>query len=46
MIDLSEDVQRHELRTGRGPAEVFTTDLTRLQRQVFRLLGMPQAYSG
>jgi transposase len=46
VIDLFEDVQRHELRTGRGTAEVFTTDLTRLQRQVLRLLGMPQAYSG
>jgi transposase len=46
VIDLFEDVQRHELRTGRGSAEVFTTDLTRLQRQILRLLGMPQAYSG
>jgi transposase len=46
VIDLFEDVQRHELMTDRGPAEVFTTDLTRLQRQIVRLLGMPQAYSG
>jgi transposase len=46
VIDLFEDVQRHELMTGRGPAEVFATDLTRLQRQVLRLLGMPRAYSG
>jgi hypothetical protein len=46
VIDLFEDVQRHELRTGRGRVEVFTADLTRLQRQVLRLLGMPGAYSG
>jgi hypothetical protein len=46
VIDLFEDVQRHELRTGRGTAAVFTTELTRLQRQVLRLLGMPQVYSG
>jgi len=39
VIDLFEDVQRHELRTGRGPAEVFGTDLTRLQRQILRLPG-------
>jgi transposase len=46
VIDLFEDVQRHELRTGRGPAEVFTTELTRLQRRVLRLLGMSRAYCG
>jgi hypothetical protein len=26
VIDLFEDVQHHELMTGRGPAEVFTTE--------------------
>jgi len=46
VIDLFEEVQRHELRTGRGPAEVFGTDLTRLQRQILRLLWMPRAYGG
>jgi len=46
VIDLFEDVQRHQLTTGRGPAEVFTTELTRLQRQILRLLGMPRAYGG
>ena len=46
MIDLFEDVQRHEL-TGRGKtAVVFTTELTRLQRKILRLLRMPKAYSG
>jgi hypothetical protein len=46
VIDLFEDVQRHELMTGRGPAEVFTTELTRLQRRALRLLGMSRAYFG
>jgi transposase len=45
VIDLFEDVQRHELVAGKRPAVVFTTELTRLQRQVLRLLGMPKAYS-
>ena len=45
VIDLFEDVQRHELKAKGQPAVVFTTELTRLQRQVLRLLGMPGAYS-
>jgi transposase len=46
VIDLFEDVQRHELKAkGQAPV-VFTTELTRLQRKVLRLLGMPGAYSG
>ena len=46
VIDLFEDVQRHEL-TGRGKTVVvFTTELTRMQRKILRLLGMPRAYSG
>ena len=44
VIDLFEDVQRHELTAGRRPAVVFTTKLSRLQRQILRLLGMPKAY--
>jgi transposase len=45
VIDLFEDVQRHELR-GKGQATVVcTTELTRLQRSILRLLGMPGAYS-
>ncbi len=32
VIDLFEDVQRHELTAGRRPAVVFTTKLSRLQR--------------
>jgi transposase len=46
VIDLFEDVQRHELSAGRRPAVVFTTKLNRLQRRILRLLGMPRAYCG
>jgi transposase len=46
VIDLFEDVQRHELKAKGQPVVVFTTELTRLQRQVLRLLGMPGVYSG
>jgi len=44
VIDLFEDIQRHTLTPASGPAVVFTTDLTRLQRKVLRLLGMSDAY--
>ena len=46
VIDLFEDVQRHELTERGRTAVVFTTELTRLQRKILRLLGMPKAYSG
>ena len=46
VIDLFEDVQRHELATEARTAVVFRTELTRLQRKILRLLGMPKAYSG
>jgi transposase len=46
VIDLFEDVQRHELVAKDHTAVVFTTELTRLQRKILRLLGMPKAYSG
>jgi transposase len=46
VIDLFEDVQRHELSAGRRPAVVFNTKLNRLQRRILRLLGMPRAYRG
>ena len=45
VIDLFEDVQRHELSAGRRPAVVFTTKLSRLQRKTLRLLGMAKAYN-
>lgn len=41
LIDLFETVQRHTLvRTGQSPI-VLVTELTRLQRQLLRLLGCP-----
>ena len=40
-----EDVQRHTLATGKRPSEVFCTELTRLQKRIIRLLGMPKACS-
>ena len=44
VIDLFEDVQRHTLTAGKKPPVVFTTELTRLQRKILRLLGMSKAY--
>jgi len=44
VIDLFEDVQRHELSAVRRPAVVFTTKLSRLQRRILRLLNMRKAY--
>ena len=46
VIDLFEEVQRHELVEGNHTRVVFTTELTRLQRQVLKLLRMPAAYDG
>jgi len=46
VIDLFEDVQRHELVSEGRTNVVFTTELTRLQRKILRLLGMPKAYTG
>jgi transposase len=44
VIDLFEDRQRHTLTPAAGPPVEFITGLTRLQRQVLRLLDMPDAY--
>jgi transposase len=44
VIDVFEEVHRHELTEGKRPAVVFSTELTRLHRKVLRLLGMPKAY--
>ncbi len=44
VIDLFEDVQGHTLTSGEGPVMTFTTELTRLQRRVLRLLGISRAY--
>jgi transposase len=44
VIDLFEEVQRHELIAVNQTSVVFTTKLSRLQIQILRLLGMPRAY--
>jgi transposase len=44
VIDLFDDVQRHSLQAGRQPPVVFTTQLSKLQRRLLRLLGMSDAY--
>ena len=41
VMDLFESVQRHSLAHRQGPAEVLVTELTRLQRKLLRLLGLP-----
>ncbi len=41
VIDLFESVQRHTLERRRQPTEVMVTDLTRLQRKLLRLIGLP-----
>jgi transposase len=46
VIDLFEDVQRHELASEDRTVVVFLTELNGLQRKILRLLGMPKAYSG
>ena len=44
LVDLFDDVQRHSLRAGRRPSVVFTTELSRLQRRLLRLLGMTKVF--
>jgi hypothetical protein len=44
LVDLLEYVQRHSLRVGRQTSMNFTTELSRLQRRVLRLLGMAKGY--
>ena len=46
VIDLFDEVQRHELTAEDRPPVSFTTELTPLQRKVLRLLGMSKAYDG
>jgi transposase len=41
VMELFESVQRHTLAHGQRPARVLVTDLTRLQRKLLRLLGLP-----
>lgn len=46
VIDLFEEVQRHELSAEGQPPVSFTTELTPLQRKVLRLLGLSKVYGG
>jgi transposase len=46
VIDLFEEVQRHELTAADEAPVSFTTELTPLQRKVLRLLGMSKSYDG
>ena len=41
VIDLFEDIQRHTVRGDSPDETVFVTELTDLQRQVLKLLGVP-----
>ena len=44
VIDLFEEVQCHWLPVGQRPPMVFTTQLSKLQRRLLRLLGMKDVY--
>jgi hypothetical protein len=44
VIDLFDGVQRHSLQVGGGKPVVFTTELSRLQQRLLRLLGMADVY--
>ncbi len=46
VIDLFESVQRHTLEHRRQPPEVMVTELTRLQRKLLKLLGLPAQVYG
>jgi hypothetical protein len=42
LIEVFEDVQRHELKEKAKPVVRFTTELSPLQRTILRLLDIPQ----
>ena len=44
LIELFENVQRHELVVGKKPPVVMITKLSQLQRRIVRLLGMRMVY--
>jgi hypothetical protein len=44
VIDLYDKVQCHSLRSSKQPPEIFSMELSPLQRRILRLLGMPKAY--
>lgn len=41
VLDLFEPIGRHTLKQDKRPAEIFITDLTRVQRCLLKLLGLP-----
>ena len=41
VIDLFESAQRHTLEHRQHPAEILVTELTRLQRRLLKLIGLP-----
>ena len=45
LLDVFEGIQRHELRES-GESQVLVTKLTRLQREVLKLLGVPHQTYG
>ncbi|MCP5093528.1 MAG: IS1634 family transposase [Gammaproteobacteria bacterium] len=46
VLDLFDSIQRHTLNQGKRPAEVLVTDLTRVQRRLLNLLGLPPKHYG
>jgi hypothetical protein len=46
LIETFEGMQRHTLSIGTRPPVVFTTEPTRLKRQILSLLAMSRAYCG
>ena len=46
VLDLFEPVQRHTLTHDKQPAAVLVTELTRVQRRLLTLLGMPPKHYG
>jgi transposase len=46
VLDLFEPIQRHTLTHGKRPAEVLVTDVTRVQRRLLNLLGLPPKHYG
>ncbi|WP_143206666.1 hypothetical protein [Singulisphaera sp. GP187] len=44
LIDLFEEVQRHELSAARRPSVVFSMKLSPMQRHILRLSNMREAY--
>jgi hypothetical protein len=46
VIDLFEEVQRHDLIVPGQPSVCFTTELTALQRKVLRLMDTSKAFDG